>query len=42
MLGAITEVAGVRVPLKIAVAIASRSMPIEIAWRTRLSAKRRS
>ena len=42
MVGAMTEVAGVRVPLKIAVAIAARSMPIEMAWRTRLSAKRLS
>ena len=36
------ESAGVRVPLKIASVMASRSIAIEMAWRTRLSAKRGS
>jgi hypothetical protein len=42
MRGAMTDVAGVRVPLKIAFAIAARSIPIDSAWRTRLSSKRSS
>ena len=42
MVGAMTDVAGVLVPLKMAFAMAARSIPMENAWRTRLSAKRLS